>query len=306
VKITAVVAAFAVIIAAVAWLFVAQREAARGRGVLPGGVTRVVAGKPGQELNTPLDVAVAPNGQTYVADSGNGRVQVFSRWGRPLGLLGREEEVFTYPNTVAVDAYGNVYIGEFTVERIRVFTPKGNLVRTIDEKSAGVRIAPLDMAVGADGDLLIADRWGAVTILDSQGQVRKRIDRIDGALPATMSYPNGIAGDTRGRIVVADSGNGRLLLLNPEGELVRVITHGKMTHPRGVAFFDNKHIVTADTFNNRLLVFDVAGRLVKTLQATDQPGLAYMMPNGLCVFEKRLFVADRAHNVVIVFGREAH
>jgi sugar lactone lactonase YvrE len=289
-----------------AWWFVLKKEAATGLDILPGGITRVVAGKPGQELKTPLDVAVAPNGQTYVTDAGNGRVQVFSRWGRPVGFLGREEETFTYPNTVAVDAYGNVYVGEFTVERIRVFTPKGNLVRTIDEKSTGVRIAPLDIAVGADGGLLIADRWGAVTILNPEGQVRKRIDRIEGALPETLSYPNGIAGDAGGRIVVADSGNGRLLLLNPEGELVRVITHGKMMHPRGVAFFGKDYIVTADTFNNRLLVLDLQGKLIKMLQATDQPGLAYMMPNGLHLYQNRVYAADRANNVVLVFGREAH
>mgnify|MGYP005848438393 CR=1 FL=1 len=287
-----------------AWLL-AHNRGVKGSSILPGGVVRVIAGRPGEELNTPLDVAVAPNGQTYVADAGNGRVQVFSRWGRPKGFLGEGKESFVYPNTVAVDAYGRVYVGDFTIGQIKVFTARGKLLRTLDAKTVGAQIAPLDMAVGSDGCLLVADRRGAVMVLDSEGRLRKRFDRIEGASPETLSYPNGIAEDSSGRILVADSANRRLLLTNADGKLIRVITNGKLTHPRGVAFFGEKYIITADTFNNRLLVFDLKGKLVKTLRAEDQPGLAYMMPNGLCVYQNRVYVADRADNVVLVFGKEA-
>jgi len=303
-----IAAIIVILIAAVvsgAWWFVFNKEAATGLGVLPGGVVRVVAGKPDQQLNTPLDVAVAPNGRTYVADAGSGRVQVFSRWGRPKGYLGGEDTHFVYPNTVAVDTYGNVYVGEFAVRQIRVFSPRGELLHSFDAKNTGVQTAPLDMTVAGDR-LIVAERWGAVSIIDLGGRLLKRFDRIEGASPETLSYPNGIAVDPSGRILVADSGNGRLLLLNPDGKLIRVITHGKLTHPRGVAFFGTDYIVTADTFNNRLLVLDLQGKLIKMLQATDQPGLAYMMPNGLCLHQNRIYVADRANNVVLVFGREAH
>lgn len=304
-RVYAAVTIVVIVVVLGARLLTGKKAAVTGLDVLPGGVTRVIAGKPGQELNTPLDVAVADNGQTYVADSLSGRVQVFSRWGRPKGFLGNGKLSFTYPNTVAVDAYDNVYVGEFVTGQIRVFTSKGKLLRTVDAKSAGAAIAPLDMAVSDDGGLLIADRQGAVLILDREGRLKKRINRIEGALPETLSFPNGIARDeATGRIVVADSGNRRLLVLDREGKLVRVITSGKLSHPRGVCFFEGKYIVAAETFKSDLLVFDQLGRLVKTLKVTNQPGLTYIMPNGLCVYENRVYVADRAHNVVLVFGRE--
>lgn len=286
------------------WLVYLQRERTTFSGILPGGVVRLLAGKPGRELNTPLDVTVAPEGKVYVADAGNGRVQVFSRWGRPKGFLGGEESSFTYPNTVAVDAYGQVYVGEFNAGQIRVFSPKGELLRTFDSRTAGAPLAPLDIAVDATGRVFVADRSGAVCILDQQGRLRQRFDRIEGAAPDTLSYPNGIAVDAAGHILVADSGNQRLLLLSAKGKLLKEIQGGGMTHPRGVGFFGEDYLVAADTFNHQLLVFDRQGKMVKRVRAENQPGLAEMMPHGLCIYKGQVYVADRAHHIVVVFGKE--
>jgi DNA-binding beta-propeller fold protein YncE len=285
-------------------VYLKQQERLASAQVLPGGVVRVIAGKPGRELNTPLDVAVAPNGRIFVADAGNGRVQVFSRWGRQKGFLGGEEISFTYPNTVAVDAYGQVYVGEFNAGQIRVFSPKGELLRTFDSRTAGVSLAPLDLAVDAAGRVFVADRQGAICVLDKKGLLRQRFDRIEGASPDTLSYPNGIAVDAAGNILVADSGNQRVLLLSAKGKLLKEIQGGGMTHPRGVGFFGEDYIVAADTFNHQLLVFDRQGKMVKKVRVNNQPGLAEMMPHGLCIYKGQVYVADRAHHIVVVFGKE--
>jgi len=287
------------------WLLAQEREADICPGILPGGLVRIIAGKPGEELNTPLDVAAAPNGRLYVADAGNGRVQVFSRWGRPKGFFGGKELSFSYPNTVAVDVYGQVYVGEFAAGRVMVFTAEGKLLRTFDARSTGVPVAPLDIALDDKGRLLIADRQGSILILNQEGRLHQRFDRIKGAEPETLAYPNGIAVDPAGRILVADTGNRRLLLLSPEGRLIREIEGGGLTHPRGVAFFGERYIVVADTFNSRLVVFDLTGKPVKNLLVKGELGIYRPMPNGLCVHQGRVYVADRAHHVVLVYGREA-
>ncbi|MDI6631495.1 MAG: hypothetical protein AB1507_08970 [Bacillota bacterium] len=299
------VAAMVVVAAISGWLvYLKQQERLASAQVLPGGVVRVIAGKPGKELSIPLDVAVAPNGKLFVADAGNGRVQVFSRWGRQKGFLGGEDASFTYPNTVAVDTYGQVYVGEFNTGQIRIFSPKGELLRTFDSRTAGVPLAPLDLAVDEKGNLFVADRQGAILVLDRQGRIRQRFDRIEGASLETLSYPNGIAVDAAGKILVADSGNQRLLLLSAKGKLLKEIHGGGMTHPRGVGFFGEDYIVAADTFNHQLLVFDRQGKMVKRVQVTNQPGLSFIMPHGLCVHKGQVYVADRAHHIVVVFGKE--
>lgn len=269
---------------------------------LPEEVVQVLGGRPEKPLNLPLDVAVAPDGRIFVADAGNNAVQTFYPWGRPRGLFGKGKIDFVYPNTVAIDQDGQLYVGEFNAGRIRVFSPKGKLKLTINRQTAGVSLQPLDLAVGSDGWIYVADRQGAVLILDKNGRLLRQI-RLVPADPQTLSFPNGIAVDDKGRFLVADSGNHRLLLFAPDGKLLRVIQHGILTHPRGCAFWGEKYVIVADPFAGGVLVLDYKGRLIKNLRAESEPGLAGIVPNGLTVSEDRIFATDRAHNVVIVFGR---
>lgn len=270
---------------------------------LPEKVLQVIAGKPEVPLSTPIDVAVAPNGQIFVADAGNNGIQRFYPWGRPRGFFGNGKIGFTYPNTVAVDANGRLYVGEFTAGRIRVFSPKGELKQTIDARTAGVPLQPLDLAVDAGGRLYVADRRGAVYILNRKGELLHRIERVE-AEPETFVYPNGIAVDDTGNIAVSDSGNRRVLLFGADGKLLKVIESGQLSHPRGIGFWGEELILVADTFGNRLLAFDKEGKFIKSIKAENEPGLSYAVLSGLAVSGDRVYVTDRNHNIVLVFGRD--
>lgn len=270
---------------------------------LPEKVVQVIAGKPEAALRTPIDVTVAPNGQIFVADAGNNGIQMFYPWGRPRGFFGSGKSGFTYPNTVVVDANGRLYVGEFASGQIRVFSPKGELRQTIDARTTGVPLQPLDLAIDAEGRLYVADRGGAVYVLNGKGELLRQIRQVE-AEPATFSYPNGIAVDEAGNVAVSDSGNRRVLLFGADGKLLKVIESGQMTHPRGISFWGKGLILVADTFRNRLLAFDREGKLVKSIKAENEPSLSYSVLNGLTVSGDRVYVTDRTHNVVLVFGRD--
>jgi len=281
-------------------IYFAPKKIALTKENLPDGVVQVLGGTPAKPLNLPLDVSVAPNGRIFVADAGNNAVQTFYPWGQPQGLFGKKIE-FVYPNTVAADENGYLYVGEFNAGRIRVFTPKGTPKLTIDRQTAGVPLEPLDLAV-ANGRLYVADRRGAVYVLNEKGKLLYRINRVP-AEPHRLSFPNGIAVDADGRFLVADSGNRRLLLFAPEGKFLQVIENSLLLHPRGTAFWGKNCLVVADPIAGQVVVLDNNGRLIKCLRAEEEEGLRQIVPNGLAVYGDRLYVTDRAHNVVIVFGR---
>jgi hypothetical protein len=73
-------------------------------------------------------IAVAGDGKVYVGDSGNARIQLFSRYGRFLGEFGGRgtgEGQFLKPFALAVDREGSVYVADDEQLTVSKFTGRG-------------------------------------------------------------------------------------------------------------------------------------------------------------------------------------
>jgi hypothetical protein len=101
-----------------------------GEGGGAGGRGNAGAGVRGDNFNRPTDVAWDPAGNIFVADGhGNSRVAKFDRNGRFIkswGTKGGEPGQFNTLHTIAVDASGNIYVGDRDNHRIQVFDNDGN------------------------------------------------------------------------------------------------------------------------------------------------------------------------------------
>jgi len=103
-----------------------ERGAAGGRGgapALPG------AGANGETFVRPTDVAWDAQGNIYVTDGyGNSRVAKYDRTGRWIknwGSRGNGQGQFNIVHGIAIDAQGNVYVGDEGNKRIQVFDTEG-------------------------------------------------------------------------------------------------------------------------------------------------------------------------------------
>jgi len=84
-------------------------------------------------LDKPQGVAIDRNGNVYVADSENDRIQEFSSTGpflQTIGYRGTAPGQMIRPSSVAVDGRGNIYVAEFSNDRIEKFAPKGHVIWT--------------------------------------------------------------------------------------------------------------------------------------------------------------------------------
>ena len=112
-------------------------------------------GEIGTKLSWPSGIALDQEGNVYVADTGNNRIQVFSSNGTfisRLGEYGLDEEGLRFPQSIAADSSsGNVYVADTANNRVSAFTyrsPISNVAFSSEEgeiygNDTKIRIVPI-------------------------------------------------------------------------------------------------------------------------------------------------------------------
>ena len=83
------------------------------------------------EMNMPWGVAADEQGDVYVADWRNDRVQKFTADGEfvmEFGSSGDEKGQFNRPASVAVDAHGDIYVSDWLNDRVQMFNAEGRFI----------------------------------------------------------------------------------------------------------------------------------------------------------------------------------
>lgn len=206
---------------------------------------------PGQ-LNFPRNVAVAEDGTVYVADSGNGRVQVYAADGSPLRQWGSKCELYTegQPGCVDPDGAGPLELGD------------------------GQFSEPWGIAIGSDSTVYVADTWNhRILAFDPQGnQIAKwgSFATTNGEAvgsPGDFWGPRAIAIDGAGYLYVTDTGNKRIQVFDAVGNFLGQaggggVVEGRFDEPVGLAMLargsqPGGSLFVADTWNRRIQKFDV-------------------------------------------------
>ena len=132
--------------------------------------------EPGQ-LDRPSGMEFDSGDNLYIVDSGNNRVQKFTKDGRLLdawGCYGVTEGRLDRPWGITLDAEGYVYVADWGNSRVQKFSSDGRFVMsygTSPDDGDALR-HPSDVAVDGDGDVYVAD-WGnkRVCIFEPDGGV---------------------------------------------------------------------------------------------------------------------------------------
>lgn len=110
---------------------VVQKYTPEGKLLLTIG-TKGKAGRDKTHLNQPTDMAIAANGDVFVADGyGNARIVHFDKEGvyvNEWGSLGHSPGKFSIPHAIALDSKGRLYVADRNNVRIQVFDTKGKFL----------------------------------------------------------------------------------------------------------------------------------------------------------------------------------
>jgi DNA-binding beta-propeller fold protein YncE len=130
-------------------------------------------GKGVGQFDLPGGIVVGPNGNIYVADSLNYRVQAFNKDGSPLWQYGKPipaqnammyqgpDRKFGMPASIALDDNGKLYIVDGLSSELVVLNTKGKYLDTIGDvgHDDGFFYYPEGIAYAGNGKLVLADKF---------------------------------------------------------------------------------------------------------------------------------------------------
>ena len=82
-----------------------------------------------------------------------------------------------------------------------------------------------------------------------------------------FNYPEGVALNDNGNIIVADEYNNRVQMFSYNGKYVRTIgskgtNPAQLQQPQGIAITADGYIIVAESGNNRVSMFDETGQFI--------------------------------------------
>ncbi|AHM61628.1 NHL repeat containing protein [Flammeovirgaceae bacterium 311] len=241
----------------------------RIRKVTPEGVVTTFAGSTAgyadgtgtaAQFNGPTAITTDAAGNVYVTEDINHRIRKITPEGEVTtvagsGALGFADGVataarFRTPSGIAVDANGNIYVGDRDNNRIRKISPEG-VVSTLagsgeysfaDGTGATAKFrSPSGLSIDADGNLIVSDTdnhsirkitpAGVVTTIAGTGAAGSA-DGVGTA--ASFNYPWNTAIAADGSIYVADYFNNKIRKIAPDGTVTTVAGSGEAGNADGI------------------------------------------------------------------------
>ena len=297
----------AVLIGTLVWAVRLVRRVQSGQRRRSLAIWGELGSRPGQ-FSSPHNIALDQQGNMYVADTLNNRIQKLSPAGASIaqwGTTGQRAGEFRSLRALTVDANGNIIVADTLNHRIQRLSAEGESLAQWGEqgaKPAQFR-TPSGVAVDADGNIYVADTGNhRIQKLSAEGELLA-IWGSDGTGPGEFRAPVGIAVDDEGWLYVTDSGNHRLQKLSPEGEPSAQWGEegsepGQFRNPSGIALDQRGRIYVADTWNNRVQELSAAGEPLSQwgVQVAGQQG-QFADPYGIAVDTRdHVYVADTGNH----------
>ena len=231
-----------------------------------GGLEKLVFGNdvPGDALAKPYGLALY-DGKLYVCDTRLGAVVIFDLERQRFGYCGiGGPERLHKPVNICVDDEGRKYVADSERGEIVVFDRTDTWAGAFGAEDLE---RPVDAAV-RDGRLYVCDA-AACRIVVFDTETRRRVDAFGGKgdAPGRFARPTNLALDPDGNIYVADTLNGRVQKLAPDGSPLASIGHlgdrpGDFARPKGLAVDDQGRLFVVDAAFENVQLFDESGHVL--------------------------------------------
>ena len=185
-----------------------------------------------------------------------------------------------FPTGLAYDSGGNLYVAEYSTNRVQKFAPDGTLLLSIGAgyhgsggfptdygTGKGQFESPTNVAVDAAGNIYVSQQYRArIQKFDSNGEYLTGYGP-DSENVAPLTFPHGVAIDGAGNLYVADGPSRRVLKLDPAGHVllkigIKDITLFNTFAISSVAIDSSGNIYIPASGNHRVEKFSPTGQFL--------------------------------------------
>jgi DNA-binding beta-propeller fold protein YncE len=263
-----------------------------------------ITGDTGENLNLhkPFAVALDEAGSLLIADTDAKLVCLadltHKKW-RRYERVGK----INFASPVAVARHkGIIYVADSELAKVFAFGENGKLIFEI---SAPLK-RPVGLAIAGDLLFVVDSQAHAVFSFNLDGKFQSSFGKR-GTEPGEFNFPAGIAADTHGHVIVADTLNCRVEVFDLRGNFILQFgsngdTSGHFARPKGVAADTAGRIYVVDAMFDNFQIFDPAGKLLLNVGDTGGGPGGFGLPNGIAIgTDNRIYVADAFNHRVQVF-----
>lgn len=196
------------------------------------------------------------------------------------GTLGAAQGELDFPFNISLDSSGNVYVPEVGNDRIQVFGPDGEFIRTWGSAGSGDGQFndPMGVDVDASGNVYVADSSNnRIQKFDASGNYLTQWGS-GGSGSGEFSGIRDLAVAPNGHVYAVDQGNQRIQRFAPNGAFVTAwgssgTGDGQFLNPQSIAFDAAGNAYVTDADSSRVQVFDPSGAFVRAFgSAGTDPG----------------------------------
>jgi len=222
-------------------------------------------GGKGEDLQSPIGVAVDAQDNVYVTDSISGKIFVFDADGkfrRFVGSVSKSEGFFKRATGIAIDQQqGELFVTDTLRDKIFVMDLEGHVLREFGGRGSGPGEFnfPTELVLRGN-DLLVVDAMNfRVQILDRQGHFLTQFGELGDGI-GKLFRPKGMSVDSEGNIYLVDASLEAVQVFGRDGTLLYTfgrsgVGPGELQLPSGLWIDSNDRVYVADSYNRRVQMF---------------------------------------------------
>jgi len=262
------------------------------------------------QFNYPVGIALDKNGNIFISDWENDRIQVFDS---------TEKYIFTIPDEasnvkldgpvgIVLDNEDNILVVEQHNHRIHKISPDGHSIMVFGQSGnkPGEFDNPRGIALDKDGNIYVVDTGNSrVQVFSPNFELLFTFGR-EGMGDGEFYYPRGIALDKDGNIYVADTFHHQIQVFNDKGQFIKRFGSSgsgpsEFNGTRYIAIDKNDNIYVTDYRNGKIVQFDRDYNFVSEFGANDS-GVTLTYPEGITIDQRGyVYVADAGNNRIVKY-----